>query len=75
MTLSYKSKEKAEREGLQDMGATLTLEIDSEVKVRIDTINIDSAKTSVPRLCNEATLVPYLGHWIICPLPEVRPSN
>ncbi len=34
MTLSYKSKEKPEMEGPKDMGATLTLEIDSEVKVR-----------------------------------------
>ena len=33
MTLSYKSKQVGEREGLKDMGATLTLEIDTEAKV------------------------------------------
>ena len=34
VTLSYKSKEKPEMEGPRDMGATLTLQIDSEVKVK-----------------------------------------
>jgi hypothetical protein len=33
--MSYKSKEKAEMEGPKDMGATLTLQIDSEVKVYV----------------------------------------
>lgn len=34
VTMSYRSKEKPEMEGPKDMGATLTLQIDSEVKVR-----------------------------------------
>ena len=33
VTMSYRSKEKPEMEGPKDMGATLTLEIDSEIKV------------------------------------------
>ena len=33
VTLAYKSKRTSEREGLQDMGATLTLETESTTKV------------------------------------------
>ena len=33
ITLAYKSKRTSEREGLEDMGATLTLETESTTKV------------------------------------------
>ena len=33
VTFSYKSKRQAEREGLEDMGATLTLETETKTKV------------------------------------------
>ena len=37
VTMAYRSLEKKEREGPQDMGATATIEIDTEVKVRKST--------------------------------------
>ena len=35
VTMSYKSLEKKERDGPQDMGATSIVQIDTEVKVRL----------------------------------------
>ena len=40
ITLAYQSKRTSEREGLQDMGATLTLETESKTKVVINVLKL-----------------------------------
>lgn len=42
ITLAYQSKRTSEREGLQDMGATLTLETESKTKVVINVLEVDT---------------------------------